>query len=140
MAFDAFNKAVNASMDFASAYVPAAERGTFATNRTRYLASTAMPQVAANLKLSDIMLQKYISMYGHGILETWVDMRRHKYSPDVYTGFSLPSAFFPDNNNKPVQRVRPRFNSEYVWNRNSLEKLGGNNPDYHTYEQWFTKP
>jgi hypothetical protein len=140
MAFDAFNKAVNASMDFVNFYTSTAERATFATARTKYLASTAIPQVAANLKLSDIMLQKYISMYGHGILETWVDMRRHKYSPDVYTGFSLPSSYFPDNNTKSVQRVRPRYNSEYVWNRNSLEKLGGNNPDYHTYELWFTKP
>ncbi|MDZ7898468.1 MAG: SusD/RagB family nutrient-binding outer membrane lipoprotein [Arcicella sp.] len=140
MALDAFNKGVNASMDFVNSYVPAADRATFATNRTRYLASTAIPKTAATLKLSDIMLQKYISMYGHGALETWVDLRRHKYSPDVYTGFSLPTAFFPDNNDKPVQRVRPRFNSEYVWNRSSLEKLGGNNPDYHTYEMWFTKP
>jgi hypothetical protein len=138
MALDAFNKAVNASMDFVNVY--ASDKTAFATARTKYLASTAIPKAAGDLKLSDIMLQKYISMYGHGILETWVDMRRHKYSPDVYTGFSTPSSLFPDNNGKVAQRVRPRYNSEYVWNRNSLDKLGGNNPDYHTYDLWFTKP
>lgn len=138
MALDAFNKAVNASMDFANFY--ATDKTAFAAGRTRYLASTAIPKTAANLKLSDIMIQKYISMYGHGVLETWVDMRRHKYSTDVYPGFSTPTSLFPDNNGKLVQRVRPRFNSEYVWNRNSLDKIGGNNPDYHTNEMWFTKP
>jgi hypothetical protein len=138
MAYDAFLKGINAHMDYVLPY--ATDKVKFAADRTKFLASTAIPKTGADLKLSDIMLQKYISMYGHGCLETWVDMRRHKYSPDVYTGLSLPTSLFPDNSGKPVQRVRPRYNSEYVWNRASLDKFGGNNPDYHTYELWFTKP
>ena len=112
-----------------------------AKDQTDYLASAAVVNVAADLKLSDIMLQKYIAMWGHGCLETWTDMRRYNYSNEVYTGFTLPitTQLSADNGGKPVQRVRPRFNSEYVWNRNSLDVIGGNNFDYHTYEMWFTK-
>jgi hypothetical protein len=57
----------------------------------------------------------------------------------VYIGFTLPKPLATENNGKPVQRVRPRYNSEYVWNRASLDKIGGNNPDYHTYELWYIK-
>lgn len=112
-----------------------------AKDQTDYLASSAVVKVAADLKLSDIMVQKYIALWGHGCLETWVDMRRYNYSSEVFTGFVLPIAtqLSADNNGKPAQRVRPRFNSEYVWNRNSLDAIGGNNFDYHTYDLWFTK-
>jgi hypothetical protein len=44
-----------------------------------------------------------------------------------------------DNGGKSVQRLRPRYNSEYVWNRESLDRIGGNNPDYHTKEMWFSQ-
>ncbi len=115
--------------------------GATAKEQSDYLASTAVINVAADLKISDIMLQKYIALWGIGCLETWVDMRRYNYSSDVYTGFTLPvgTQLSADNNGKPAQRVRPRYNSEYVWNRNSLDLIGGNNLDYHTYELWFTK-
>jgi hypothetical protein len=58
----------------------------------------------------------------------------------VYLGFSLPSPFAPENLSKPVYRVRPRYNSEYVWNRDALLLIGGLNGDYHTYETWMSKP
>jgi hypothetical protein len=87
------------------------------------------------------MTQKYIALWGIGSLESWVDMRRYNYNSDVFLGFTLPvtTQLSADNNGKPAQRVRPRYNSEYVWNRNSLDLIGGNNNDYHTYELWFTK-
>ncbi len=133
VAYDAYKKAVAAAMDFA---------GVTAANRETYLASNAVPKAAASLKLSDIMMQKYLALYGHGVIETWVDMRRYKYSSEVYPGFTPPSPerLFPDNNGKLAYRVRPRYNSEYVWNRASLDKYGGNNLDYHTYETWFVNP
>ena len=88
------------------------------------------------------MTQKYLAMDGHGMVETWVDMRRHRYSPDVYTGFVAPTGSFlsVDNKGKLAYRVRPRYNSEYVWNRASLDKYKGNDPDYHTIEPWFVLP
>ncbi|MEZ4903821.1 MAG: SusD/RagB family nutrient-binding outer membrane lipoprotein [Spirosomataceae bacterium] len=132
-ALAAYKKGIEASLDFV---------GVSTTDKTKYLASKAVKQTSTELTLSDIMLQKYISLYGMGAMETWVDMRRHNYSSDVYTGFALPTGtrLFPDNNGKPVLRMRPRYNSEYVWNRQSLDKIGGNSPDYHTYEIWFMKP
>jgi len=94
------------------------------------------------LTLSDIMTQKYISMFVHGHMESWVDMRRYKYSPDIFKGFVAPtgSTLFPDNNGKLAYRLRPRYNSEYVWNRAALDKIGALNADYHTKEIWFMQP
>jgi hypothetical protein len=114
--------------------------GVSGANRDAYLASAAVAQTTGDLTLSHIMLQKYIAMYGHGILETWVDMRRYAYDPAVYTGFSLPNPLASTNNGKPAYRARPRYNSEYVWNIKAIEAIGGNNLDYHTYEPWFIKP
>ena len=131
-ALDAYRKGTAAALDLANVTTAA---------KTTYLASKAVAQTAADLKLSDVMLQKYLALFGHGIIETWVDLRRYQYSPTVYTGFALPipERLFPDNGGKPAYRVRPRFNSEYVWNRASLDVFGGNNFDYHTYEPWFVK-
>ena len=130
LAYDAFKKGIIAHMDFTK---------VAAADRDAYLASAAVAQTPDALTLSDIMLQKYIALWVHGALETWVDMRRYAYSSDVYTGFMLPATFYIDNGGKPAYRVRPRFNSEYVWNRASLEKIGGNNADYHTYPPWFVQ-
>jgi hypothetical protein len=133
VALDAYTKGIAASLDFV---------GVAVADKNTYLASNAVKKTTGTLTLNDIMLQKYIALYGHGCLETWVDLRRYQYSSSVYTGFALPAAvsLFPDNNGKPAQRARPRYNSEYVWNRASLDKIGGNNLDYHTYEMWFSKP
>ena len=45
-----------------------------------------------------------------------------------------------DNGGKPMQRVRPRYNSEYLWNLEALKKIGADKPDYHTVKMWFTQP
>jgi Starch-binding associating with outer membrane len=130
MALDAFRKAITAHMDFT---------GVATADRNRYLASAAVPQRAEDLQMNHIMTQKYIALWVHGTEEIWVDMRRFQYNPEVFPNFTLPTSLFVDNNSRPAQRVRPRFNSEYVWNRASLERIGGNNNDYHTYEMWFSK-
>jgi Starch-binding associating with outer membrane len=131
-ALTTFKAAIGAHMDFCA---------VSAANKTTFLASIAVPQAAADLTMSDIMQQKYIAMYGHGVLESWVDMRRFRYDPLIYTTFTqlVGNQYFPDNGGKYAYRVRPRFNSEYVWNRDALNKVGGNNLDYHTYETWNIK-
>ncbi len=131
MALTALKNGISAHMDFT---------GVAAADRDAYLASAAVPQNPGDLKLSDIMLQKYIALWVHGAIETWVDIRRYHYSDQVYTGFTLPATFYLDNGGKPAYRLRPRYNSEYVWNRESLDRFGGNNADYHTYEMWYSKP
>jgi hypothetical protein len=93
------------------------------------------------------MLQKYIAQWGWGFEEQWMDLRRFHYTDidpatgtQVFKNFNLPTSYFPDNGNKPAYRVRPRFNSEYVWNLDQLKLFGGDKADYHTYETWVTKP
>ena len=117
-----------------------------ATERATYLNSPNVKTNPATLTLSDIMLQKYISLWGWGFFETFVDMRRYHWLDldpvtglQVYKNFSLP-VVAAENFGKPVYRVRPRFNSEYVWNREELLRIGALNGDYHTYETWFSKP
>jgi hypothetical protein len=116
--------------------------------RDAFLANTSVVPASANdLTLSHIMLQKYIALYGHGALETWVDMRRYHYVDQkdglqVYRDFIPPAGtdLWPDNNGELVYRVRYRFNSEYVWNIEELKRLGADKLDWHTKQPWFCKP
>ena len=117
-----------------------------ANERSTYMGSANVKTTAASLTLTDIMLQKYIALWGWGFFETFVDMRRYHWTDvdpvtnvQVYKTFVLP-VVAAENFGKPVYRVRPRFNSEYVWNRDELLRIGALNGDYHTYECWFSKP
>lgn len=118
--------------------------------RTAYLASGNVKQSAAALRLEDIMQQKFISMWGWGWVETWVDLRKYHYTDidpltarKVYSGMVVPgepgaAALFGDNGGLRVQRVRPRYNSEYVWN--IYLPAAANLSNYHVLENWFSKP
>jgi hypothetical protein len=115
--------------------------------KNAFLANPAIVPAAANLTLSQIMEQKYIAQWGWGALEQWMDLRRYHYTDadpatneQVFSGFVIPVNLYPDNANKPVYRIRPRYNSEYIWNRESLDKVGGLALDYHTKEMWITQP
>ena len=113
----------------------------FAGEKTTYLASpTIIPASAADLTLSMIMLQKYIALWGYGFIETWTDLRKYDYDPAVFTSFALPTTFFTDNNGKPAYRVRPRYNSEYIWNIDALTAIGGFDADFHTKKMWIQLP
>jgi Starch-binding associating with outer membrane len=135
------------STDF-SANIPAGREITPA-NKAAYIAA-ASPATAAALNRTAIMMQKYIALWGYGALETWVDMRRYHYkdidpetAQQVYRNFTTPSGIdlYVDNQpDKLVYRVRPRFNSEYVWNINELIRIGATALDYHTRECWFSRP
>lgn len=122
---------------FNTAPIPASER-------TAYMASANVKQSAATLRLTDIMLQKYIAMWGWNYVEAWVDLRRYNYTETrdgvkVFNGYFDPTSVLPTTNNgKFAYRIRPRYNSEYVWNRPELERIGALAPDYHTYPMWFS--
>lgn len=133
--------------DYGSA-VPSASVITV-TDRDNYLANTTVVPAANDLTLSHIMLQKYIALYGHGIQETWTDLRRFHYTDieagqttPVYADFVVPTGInlYINNNGKLPYRARPRFNSEYLYNVAELNRLGALALDYHTVEQWFSKP
>lgn len=112
-----------------------------AAEKAAYLSTPAVPP-ASDLTISTILLQKYIAQYGWGFIETWCDIRRYHYDPAILNGFipPPPARLVPDNNGKVAYRFRGRYNSEYVWNRGALETIGGLNPDYTTYEMWFSQP
>jgi hypothetical protein len=118
-----------------------------ATARASYLASANVKQSSDLLTRTDIMLQKYIALWGWGFFETWVDMRRYHYTDldpatnlQVYNTFTLPTSLYTNNNGLPVYRVRPHFTSEYTYNRAELERLGVLQQTYHTREMWFSMP
>lgn len=152
-ALAAYKKGIELNFDMLmntySTNVPSGELLT-TTIRDNFVNNTAVvPASAANLTLTHIMMQKYIALYIHGTFETWVDMRRYHYTDldpitgqQVYRDFAPPSGtdLYLNNGGKLVYRLRPRFNSEYVWNLNELTRIGATALDYHTKEQWFSLP
>ncbi len=117
--------------------------------KAAFIANPLVVPSAANLNLSHIMLQKYIALYGYGFMETWADLRRFHYldieagtTRQVYTDFAPPALaeLFANNNQKYVYRIRPRFNSEFLYNIDALTQIGALALDFHTKEQWFTQP
>lgn len=120
-------------------------------SKTVYLTNTAVVPLAANsLTLSQIMLQKYIALYGWGVQQTWTDMRKFHYTDmdpvapnQVYAGFKPPSGvnLISTNKGNLVYRCRPRYNSEYLYNIPELTRIGAyQNSDYNTYKPWFVLP
>jgi hypothetical protein len=156
-ALTAYREGVSAHIDFVNARNAEAGGPTqiTAAEKAAFLANTAVvPTDPAVLTLTQIMSQKYIAQWGWGHTELWMDMRRYHYTDvdpasgtQVFPGFAPPPAsnpsgvsLHPDNLTKPIYRIRPRFNSEYVWNRPGLDKVGGLAIDYHTVPLWITQP
>jgi hypothetical protein len=112
------------------------------TQRSNYLANTAVVPTDPNLlTLAMIMNQKYIALYFHGFIETWVDLRRYNYGGAAYPGFVAPvTNLFADNGGALVNRMRPRMQVEFQWNAASLEKIGALQINYHTKPVWFQIP
>ena len=153
-ALTAYRNAVSAHIDFVNArnseiasqsapQITAAEKAAF-------LADTrVMPTDPSKLTLTMIMSQKYIAQWAWGHNEEWMDMRRYHYTDidpatgqQIFPGFTPPSTtlLYADNNGKVAQRIRPRYNSEYVWNTAALDAIGARVLDYHTKPIWITQP
>jgi hypothetical protein len=151
LALQAYKEGISLNFDMLTTTfnqnIPAGREITVTTKENYINNAAVVPVAASGLTLRHIMLQKYIALFGFGVMETWVDMRRYHYvdlDPEVpgqiYAAFKVPSGttdLFQDNNGKPIYRYYPRFNSEYVWNRNELERIGATVSDYHTKPTWF---
>jgi hypothetical protein len=118
-----------------------------AAEKAAFLADVRIVPAAADMTLTHIMSQKYIAQWGWGHNEVWMDMRRYHYTDidpasgrQVYPGFAPPTNLYPDNGGKIVYRIRPRYNSEYVWNRAGLDVIGGLALDFHTKSPWIFLP
>ena len=97
--------------------------------------------------MSHVLSQKFIALWGWGHNEIWMDMRRYQYTAvdsvstkQVFRGFAPPTTLYPDNGGLVVQRIRPRYNSEYVWNQSGLAAIGALAANYHTVALWITQP
>jgi hypothetical protein len=121
-----------------------------AAEKANYLADPNIVPTAANLTMTQIMSQKYIAQWMWGFYEQWMDLRRFHYTDtwagearQVFPGFAPPTNLYPDNGGKVVQRIRPRYNSEYVWNLAGLSKItpiAGTDAAYQTSPLWITLP
>lgn len=141
-ALAAYKNGVTAHMKFCGIDPASADATTYLSD------PEVIPASPDALTLSDIMCQKFIALWGFGYVEAWTDLRKYHYTDkdpetgeQVFVNFTPPdeAELFDDNNGKLVYRVRPRYNSEYVWNKKALEKIGALEPDYHTKEMWFSK-
>ena len=147
VALTAYTNAISAHIDFVNARM--AEGGQTwgpitAAEKAAFLSNPEIVPTAANLTLTHILSQKYIAQWAWSHNELWTDMRRYHYTDvdpasgrQVFPGFTFPPAFYTHNAGKPVYRLRPRFNSEYVWNRESLDVIGGLADDFHTVMPWI---
>jgi hypothetical protein len=96
------------------------------------------------------MSQKYIAQWMWGFYEQWMDMRRFHYTDtwqaetrQVFPGFAPPTTLYADNSGELVYRMRPRYNSEYVWNLDGLSKIApiaGTATNYQTSKLWIIEP
>lgn len=144
-AFTAYTNGVRQSLDFAS-NPPVTTALTGSSNYistaaiAKYMTGPSVRQSAATLQLSDILQQKFISCFLWNPLEAWADERRYQYSTAIFQGFIKPGTLYPDNAGKQVYVLRPRYNSEYIWNIPALQSFGATNSDYHTTKPWFILP
>jgi hypothetical protein len=144
-ALAAYQTAIGASIDFCSnppqgANLTGTQNVISAAAKAAYLAGPCVKQTAASLTMADIMQQKFISLFVWNPLEQWSDERRFNYDVSIFQGFQKPSPLFTDNAGKQVYLMRPRFNSEYIWNVPALQLIGGLASDYHTKKPWFILP
>jgi hypothetical protein len=150
-ALTAYRNGVSAHIDFVNARNQDASQAPTqitAAEKAAFLADlNVMPTDPSKLTISMIMMQKYIALWGWGHNEVWMDMRRYHYTDldpttgkQVYLGFAQPTTLYVDNAGKTVWRIRPRYNSDYVWNRPGLDVIGGLASDYHTKQPWIFQP
>ena len=144
-AYTAYRNGVDKALDFVSnppigSSLTGSQNYISAAAKAAYLAGPCVRQSAAALQLSDILQQKYIALFVWGAPEAWADMRRYEYSTTIFKGYVKPTTIYPDNAGKEVYLLRPRYNSEYIWNVPALKIIGALDADYHTKKPWFILP
>ena len=88
---------------------------------------------------------------GNGWTNTTLNQKWDTDATKIYKGFYLPSAqvqgrfgsFSVRNLGSPAFRIRPRYNSEYMWNLSALEGLKpikGTDDRYSCSIPWFAYP
>jgi len=94
-------------------------------------------QNSTELKISDIMIQKYIALYLQP--ETWADMRRHDYSNVVYPGLKYPENAASHLNGAWIQRLPYDPQTEYIYNPKEIDRLGAKADDWVGKKMWWVE-
>lgn len=89
---------------------------------SNFLSSGKVPTDANALKISDIMMQKWIALYWQS--ESWVDMRRYGYSDEAYPNIYYPKYSLPEWNGRWIQRFPYDPQTEYIYNPREIARLG----------------
>lgn len=147
-AMTAYKNGIASHIDFVNARISEANQTAAPISATEKATFLASPEIVPPvLTLSHIMSQKFIAQFGWGHNELWMDMRRYHYTDvdpvsgtEIFRGFAPPTNLYGLNGGKVVQRIRPRYNSEYVWNKPGLQAIGALADDYHTVPLWITQP
>lgn len=140
-AYQSYINAIHGHMSFVNRYVVPADVNndkTITSDEIKaYIEESGEVAVSAQeLTLADIMGQKYIVQWGWGGLEQWCDLRKYQYDTEIFRQY-IPLSGSQLQYNEYCYRVRPRYNSEYVWNAAELEKWGGLEPEYINKPTWF---
>ncbi|MFZ4862612.1 SusD/RagB family nutrient-binding outer membrane lipoprotein [Sphingobacterium sp. Mn56C] len=104
---------------------------------TSFLGSTKIVQDAGKLKIADIMMQKWVALYLQA--ESWVDMRRYKYSLNAYPDLYYPKYALAEWGGRYIQRFVYDPQTEYVYNPKEIERLGAAARDWVFMPLWWTE-
>ncbi len=127
-AFEAYREGIRLNME---------RLGVSAGEITGYLSSSKVKHDASELTVSDIMGQKYIAMYLQP--ESWVDMRRYKYSAKAYPGIYYPKNVTSDAAGRWLQRMPYDPQTEPIYNPRELERLGANARNWLFVPVWWAE-
>lgn len=110
-AYDAYLEGISSNMD---------KVGVAPADRDAYLADASVAVGANNLTLAHIMREKFIATFLNP--ESFVDLRRYDFDPDVFTGLALPENHNEDLNGEWVRRAQYP-SSEQTRNGAEVEKV-----------------
>lgn len=143
-AYTAYINGIKGHMDFINQYGINNQASAKITDPeiNTYIASSEVAQMPDDLSIADIMTQKYIAQWGWAGMETFNDLRKYNYNINVFKQLYqyLPEDLYSTNQGNLCFRYRPRWNSEYVWNRTELAKWKALDPQYNTYRTWAFIP
>jgi hypothetical protein len=149
-ALTAYRNGISSHIDFVNSKIAEGGQTAPAISASEEAAFLANPEIVpapAALTMTHIMSQKFIAQWAWGYIEAWMDQRRFHYTDidpasgrQVFPGYAPPNVLHVHNAGKYVYRIRPRYNSEYVWNRPGLDAIGGLADDYHTVPMWIIQP
>lgn len=137
-ALDSYHKGITGSMSFVNSYFSASGMGDDAPISTaeinEYGFSSEVVKDASELELSDIMGQKYVALWPWAAIETWSDLRKHHYNFAIFKHFHPIANLMYDDY---AYRLRPRYQSEFTWNRVEVDRWGGLESNYGVKKVWF---